>query len=492
MVDRPALTTRNITQRSYVPEQDPNWVKGQELIGKQALYNNLYEDFLRKSGSPEVARANADRIMRTMERQEITGAVQGAAPFLARGAEGAAGLASRFMKNRPPLNRSISGEVLPPVQLRNAKTPDEMLTVEAPKPVVPEAPKPVVPEAPPAKDVRGTPFRDEGMVDPESIIQARVAQAEREAAEQAAAMDRMLSEGGVGPTNQRVAQQAANDREITQRALEMTRLEGEGGITADTVAAAKKAHNDRIAAEQARREAEIARFEDEGGGMAHTRVPPSYSTDFVMGETMPMTHGIPQGRPYTPGDFRRFGLPAPSTGTNLVAGASAPRQIELGGLGAAGAFGLGKEGFNYLYPVTPQAPSASTLPDAVVPAPSETTEPTKIGGDYNDVFNVPYTSQGGDYNDVFNVQYNPPAKTGSSSGRSQGSASSTEKQSTGPDVRALWEAYNKSGEAADFVRADRAAKESGMYEGKKAGGSVEKKPDAVHKALEIIHHLVMR
>jgi hypothetical protein len=66
------------------------------------------------------------------------------------------------------------------------------------------------------------------------------------------------------------------------------------------------------------------------------------------------------------------------------------------------------------------------------------------------------------------------------------------KQSTGADVRSLWEKYNQSGEAADFVRADRAMKEAGMYEGKKAGGSVEKKPDAVHKALEIIHHLVMR
>jgi hypothetical protein len=40
-------------------------------------------------------------------------------------------------------------------------------------------------------------------------------------------------------------------------------------------------------------------------------------------------------------------------------------------------------------------------------------------------------------------------------------------------------------------------KEAGMYEGKKeagmkSGGAVEKKPDAVHKALEIIHHLITR
>ena len=488
MVDRPALTTRNITQRSYVPEQDPSWVKGQELIGKQAMYNDVYKYVLDKTGSAELARANADRVLSNFNRQEMTGAAMGVAPLVARGAQGVAGLASRVMKNRPPLNRSVSGEVLPPVQLRNAKTPDEMLAAEAPKPVVPEAPKPVVPEAPPAKDVRGTPFRDEGMVDPDSIMQARVAQANREAAEEAAAIDRMLNEGGVGPTNQRVAQAAANDREITQRALEMTRLEGEGGITADSVAAAKKAHNDRIAAEQARREMEIARFEDEGGGMAHTRVPPSYSRDFVMGETIPMTHGIPQGRPYTPGDFRRFGLPAPSTGTSLVAGPR-PRQIELGGLGAAGAFGLGKEGFNAMYPVAPKAGDTPLTPPALydIPDTPPTGGPVTPSGDSATAPKYSATDPG---REDFNKLY-------ASLGKGSSSGSTPAKQSTGPDIRALWEAYNKSGEAADFVRADRAMKEAGMYEGKKeagmkSGGAVEKKPDAVHKALEIIHHLITR
>lgn len=487
-----AERSRRIADNIYIPENDPNWVEGQKLIGKQAIYNNLYEDFLRKSGSPEVARANADRMMRTMDRQELTGAIQGISPLLARGAEGVAGMASRFMRERPSLNRAVSGEILPPAPRRNAQTPDEMLTLEAPKPPAPEVP--------PAKDVRGTPFRDEGMVDPESIIQARVAQANREAAEQTAAMDRMLSEGGVGPTNQRVAQQAANDREITQRALEMTRLEGEGGMTADTVAAAKKAHNDRVAAEQARREAEIARFEDEGGGMAHTSVPPSYSRDFVMGETMPMTHGIPQGRPYTPGDFRRFGLPAPSTGTQLATtgatGAVDPVAY-LKGMGIAGAAGLGKEGFNYMYPVTPQAPSANA--PAPAPEQTQTQAPAYTPEDLFDMRPAPapaYTPA-----DLFdmrgaNTKYtatDPGRADYELRGRGAATASAPEaKQSTGADVRALWETYNKSGEAADFIRADRAMKEAGMYEGKKAGGSVEKKPDAVHKALEIIHHLVMR
>jgi hypothetical protein len=67
-------------------------------------------------------------------------------------------------------------------------------------------------------------------------------------------------------------------------------------------------------------------------------------------------------------------------------------------------------------------------------------------------------------------------------------------------IRQLWEAANASGEARDFARADQAmqaaikkSEDVGFYgqpEGKKAGGSVGGKPDAVHKALEIIHHLI--
>jgi len=62
-------------------------------------------------------------------------------------------------------------------------------------------------------------------------------------------------------------------------------------------------------------------------------------------------------------------------------------------------------------------------------------------------------------------------------------------------LRQLWEAANASGEARDFFRADQAMQAAmknsqGAPEAKKAGGSVSGKPDAVHKALEIIHHLI--
>lgn len=60
----------------------------------------------------------------------------------------------------------------------------------------------------------------------------------------------------------------------------------------------------------------------------------------------------------------------------------------------------------------------------------------------------------------------------------------------GPSSRELWEAYNQSESPADFVRADKA-----MREGRAAGGQAPTssgKHDAIAKALEIIHHLIMR
>jgi len=58
----------------------------------------------------------------------------------------------------------------------------------------------------------------------------------------------------------------------------------------------------------------------------------------------------------------------------------------------------------------------------------------------------------------------------------------------GPSSRELWETYNQSENPADFVRADRA-----MMEGRASGGRAPSgKQDSVSKALEIIHHLIMR
>ena len=68
-------------------------------------------------------------------------------------------------------------------------------------------------------------------------------------------------------------------------------------------------------------------------------------------------------------------------------------------------------------------------------------------------------------------------------------------QAAAPSPQSLWEKYNETGNAADFVRADRAmmeAKKAQEETGKAKGGSVNGKDAALHKALEIIHHLLTR
>lgn len=61
-------------------------------------------------------------------------------------------------------------------------------------------------------------------------------------------------------------------------------------------------------------------------------------------------------------------------------------------------------------------------------------------------------------------------------------------------VESLWEKYNRSGNPADFVRASRAMQQEmpgfGMEREGQARGGKAQKPDSVHKALEIIHHLI--
>lgn len=63
-------------------------------------------------------------------------------------------------------------------------------------------------------------------------------------------------------------------------------------------------------------------------------------------------------------------------------------------------------------------------------------------------------------------------------------------------LRDLWEVANSSGSASDFFRADKAMQEAMKNrqpeEARKSGGAVGGKDAAVHKALEIIHHLLTR
>jgi hypothetical protein len=97
----------------------------------------------------------------------------------------------------------------------------------------------------------------------------------------------------------------------------------------------------------------------------------------------------------------------------------------------------------------------------------------------------------------------PPAESPARSAPSRSApARSAPAKPSGPNIAALWEEYNKTQNPGDFVRADRAMQEAiregrdignyGQSEGKKSGGAVQGKDAAVHKALEIIQHLISR
>ena len=566
MAERNPITPRSSAYSAYVPEADPAWVRGQALIGKEKRAQDIYDYVLAKTGSQEQASRFTDQAMRTMDRQEITGAVTGAAPFLARGAEGTVNLASRVLGRAPVFTRPLEGQVLSPLLGggRNARTPDEMLELAAPptRPAIGYQPR----------DTVGTPSRtrdmtSEGGVDPESILQAR-----------------------------RIRESEA----ATNRALESTRFEGEGGSTADVIQAAKDVHNRRIAAEQARRDMELARFEDEGGGMANTRVPPSFSREFTMGETVPSTQGIPKGRPYfdypplalnptgrsvvgeglsasnelplfaqgersldlrgassgpkdwtyktyvhpsdlpphPETDFSTWSFGRPESGPRAPIGSpGAPAAVEtlpavVEGGASQGAskstgsnfplsrnevlssVGTGLAGGAGLVYFEPQI--RSFIRSALTETPNSTSQPSR--DQENKSAEAPAFSQvGGNYNDSFNAPYSAPS---AATVPSQRAASAPARPAPAPatdrvaqvqeaaanpanmSLRKLWEAATASGEARDFFRADQAMQSAikkgedvgfyGQPEGKKAGGSVNGKDAAVHKALEIIQHMITR
>jgi hypothetical protein len=78
-------------------------------------------------------------------------------------------------------------------------------------------------------------------------------------------------------------------------------------------------------------------------------------------------------------------------------------------------------------------------------------------------------------------------------------AAAVEQAAPSDNVRALFERYNETGNAADFILADRAMREAGMLPTKAEGGAISgaasggdkmHKDAALHKALEIIHALI--
>ena len=306
---------------------------------------------------------------------------------------------------------------------------------------------------------------------------------------------RMGDEGNVAPSNELLRRQinAEADRRFAQNQL--SALEGEGGVTADAIQAAKDLHNRRIGEEQARREMEVARWEDEGGGMAHTRVPPVFTRDFIMGETEPMTHGIPKGRPY-------YGPLATRSSTDMVSTASPevaeailaaqgagrsniPLLAALGLGGGGGIYGLSQLYGDKTGAAIPPSGGQITQEERVAPAPQQRRE---LPPDAVDGFVLTPGAE--------NIRANPVIQQAMEAIR-QGSAQRQEAPKAQERTTINWGDPDR---ASDFFRASKqmqeainAGKDVGYYGQKeKRGGSVEKKPDSVHKALEIIHHLITR
>ena len=178
------------------------------------------------------------------------------------------------------------------------------------------------------------------------------------------------------------------------------------------------------------------------------------------------------------------------------------------------------------------------MPTGTVTTPA----PTKLGGNYNDMDNVMYNPQGGSYNDVFNAAYTPPPKVAAAVNTARKLTSGPSLPGAGDplpprrpgtpnlnltsDAKPVPEqgffarnfgqdpyagksasqlmtlANQDPDNAAAFFRADKALQKErpDMFQSaptEKRGGAIKGnvapgKDAALHKALEIIHHMITR
>jgi hypothetical protein len=445
MVDRPSTAT--MRRRMYVPEERPD-----------------YEAYI---ADPENQQQAQDVALNLAT--------------LALGPLGEIPAGIRLAKNLYSGYRGLD-RLMPRSDRGNAMLPEEMLQVEGP-PARAALPKPSRPQ-----------MTEEEM--------------------QAMEIARMVGEGGPSFSKQEAARREVRRRpsEEEMRANEVARMEGEGGIDPAQAAFLRAIKEQR---EEALRAEDIARFEGEGGGAWNYSGPrykyglpatqgPREVINYGSSNTLPTLAGGRGGGDLISPSLKFFreeearALPPPS-GNRTAGFQSAGEGPSMGGFSNFKTnIPYKGQGPNIVSAALPLTVGASMLPGAGVPA----MEPAQARPPIDEVefqYRKPVPI------DDVEIQYGisgraPAAATSGSSGSSSSSGSApapAAKQSTGDDIRALWTKYNESGNMADFIRADRAMKEAGAFknikpEGEKRGGSVEKKPDAVHKALEIIHHLVMR
>jgi hypothetical protein len=350
-------------------------------------------------------------------------------------------------------------------------------------------------------------------------------------------MGRIEGEGGFDPQAIAQAQRARTEREGGEQRQDISRLEGEGGATADTVQMARDIHNRRVAQERAQREMEMDRMVSEGG-----REGRSFSRDFTF-EGSPYYNYPSPVRYNEPGIPAGVGRPAsnemplfaqgergmssmPSGGSGLP---SIPRQylyseadataLPAGGPRLAGSQYAGESpayGASFRPNLTNRTNGTSILPTAMAVLsdqnrPGLASEPSSVSPE-TPFPNLPLPEEISglspelrDYVDVPKPRARPANLDRAPARPAPERAAQVQEAATNPanmSLRKLWEVANESGESRDFFRADQAmqaaikrGEDVGFYgqpEGKKAGGSVNGKDAAVHKALEIIQHMITR
>lgn len=300
----------------YVPEENPAFVEAQNAPPsayermKEDAVRRSYDEALRTTGSQERALSLSRMVANRMGIGESIWLGIVAPEAAIAGAGRALNLAKNVIGGR------TASEAAPALR-SNALTAEERLALPAPQsgPAIPmPAPRP------PARDVRSAPdelaiLEGEGGITAEQLAAHRRAVLDRVAAKEAfpqRQLSTMEGEGGsaVSEILRQRGLRSAEDAAFRQR--QMSAAEGEGALTSDSVERARQIVRDRMAAEGARREAEVARMVDEGSGMAMSRpmergVPPP-GTGFTLGETgatitppRPMFTRV--GEPY-------FGVPA--------------------------------------------------------------------------------------------------------------------------------------------------------------------------------------
>jgi len=531
MADARTLTPRTFSRNMYIPEENQTFIAGQQggensyERFKRETVENTYNDVLRRTGSPEKAQDAAQSVARKMFRTEMV--VTALAPEAAIAGAGRAVNLARSILGGEKAGAATQSPLLLTGPRRNAMTPDEML---APAPAAPSGPPRLtsgeflpridIPRVPSsgitARDVVSSPFDDigrmagEGGMSDDAIAAAqrmardRVAREEAFRARQLAEME---GEGGtaVNEALRQRALRAAEDAGLTAR--QMSTAEGEGMLTADAVQAAKAMAQNRLAAEEARRAAEVARFMDEGGGMAisgtpapRTSVPaarPEPGTGFTLGE------GSTAYRPnFTmPGAGRTqagsFGVPALRGGSDVVGNLPAfatQSGYDVGSiLRMLGGAGMG-------------AGASSVALNAARDMRGEgaaSASPANLQFSDDVRSETPGVAMTGGTSDDGRASYNPvyaALQRAASSSPAAARTAATPARAAEPASVELWRQYNKSmmeeggGRADLFERARRAEMEErkgaeGRARGGAAGGG---KDAALHKALEIIHHMLVK